>query len=164
MKKSVLLIALLVPALGWSQGKVGLLDPMAALESSERVQQQLSQLDQQMEAEGRKLRQLEQEIGALQQRLEREGMTLSEEEVNRLRGEGQQKLMQYQQQERSLQQQYGGAQRALLEEMQPKLQQAVEKVAKQKKLDVVVNAQAVLYAVDGLDITDAVGTELNKLK
>jgi outer membrane protein len=48
--------------------------------------------------------------------------------------------------------------------MQPKLKTAMEAVAKREKLDVVLNAQAVMYTKPDLDITEAVGKQLNSMK
>lgn len=166
MKRLLFVMMLMLPLSAAAQTKVGFLDPLAALEMAEDVQQRLASLDQQMETETRRMRQaeqaLEQEVKEAQQRLERDRMTMSDQEVMGLQSEIQQKIMQFQQQQRGLQQQYAQSQRALLEEMQPRLQQAVDAVAKKRELSMVVNAQAVMFAVDGLDITDDVGELLNK--
>ena len=52
-----------------------------------------------------------------------------------------------------------------MEEMGPKFQQAIEQVAKDKKLDLVINAQAAVYVGDNaVDVTEAVSQQLNKMK
>ncbi|MFT6637168.1 MAG: outer membrane protein [Alcanivorax sp.] len=100
----------------------------------------------------------------LQQKLQKEAMTMSADQQDTLKTQGQQKMIEIQSLQRKLQKRANEAQREILEEMQPKLKTAMEAVAKREKLDVVLNAQAVMYTKPDLDITEAVGKQLNSMK
>ncbi|EKF75113.1 outer membrane protein OmpH [Alcanivorax hongdengensis A-11-3] len=164
MKKLLIALTVFLPALALADSNVGVIDPLAALQGSEHVQERLSALDSEMKSDQADLQKLSAEVQSLQQKLEKDGMTMSSDKVDELRTQGQQKVIELKSLQRKLQKKSSEGQRAILEEMQPKLQKAVEKIAKDKKLDLVVNAQAVIYAEDGMDITDAVSKQLNKMK
>ncbi|HAD63825.1 MAG TPA: hypothetical protein DD399_09385, partial [Alcanivorax sp.] len=55
-------------------------------------------------------------------------------------------------------------QQEILQVMEPKLKQAVETVAERENLDMVLNAQAVVYVKSDMDITEAVTKQLNSMK
>ncbi|MDX1805239.1 MAG: OmpH family outer membrane protein [Alcanivorax sp.] len=164
MKKWLIALVAILPMLAFAEGKVGIIDPLAALQGSEHVQQKLSALDKDMAADKQELKKLNSEVASLQKKLDKDGMTMSSDKVDELRTQGQQKVIRLKSLQHKLQKKSSEGQRAILEEMQPKLQQAVEKIAKQKNLDLVVNAQAVIYAQDGMDITAEVSKQLNKMK
>ena len=91
-------------------------------------------------------------------------MTMSEDERQDLQTQGQQKMIELQNLRQSAQRKLNKGQQEILEVMEPKLKQAVETVAERENLDVVMNAQAVVYVQSNMDITDAVTQQLNKMK
>ena len=64
----------------------------------------------------------------------------------------------------SAQRKLNKGQQEILQVMEPKLKQAVETVAERKNLDMVLNAQAVVYVKSDMDITEAVTKQLNSMK
>lgn len=164
MKKWLIAAAVLVPALAMAEGRVGVVDPLGALQAADNVKAKMAALEKELAGDEMKLNELNNQVGQLQQKLQKDGMTMSADEQEKLRTEGQQKVIEIQSLQRKLQKRAGDAQRELLEEMQPKLQQAVSAVAKKENLDMVVNAQAVIFVKPDLDITEAVTQQLNKSK
>lgn len=160
MKKLLFAVVMLLPMLANAE-KVGIVNAMAALQGSDKVQQHMSQLDNELKSDGQKMQRLQGQVRKIQEKLQKENMTMSQDEVDDLRTDAQQQMIEIKSLQRKLQKKSEEGQREIMNEMGPKLQAAVEKIAKQKGLDVVVNAQAVVYAQDGLDITDAVSDQLN---
>lgn len=164
MKKTLVALTLILPSLAMADAAVGVLDPIAALQSSDNVKAKMSSLENELSADEQKLNSLQNDVQKLQQKLQKEAMTMSADQQDTLKTQGQQKMIEIQSLQRKLQKRANEAQRDILEEMQPKLKTAMEAVAKREKLDVVLNAQAVMYTKPDLDITEAVGKQLNSMK
>ncbi|HAV67435.1 MAG TPA: hypothetical protein DHV78_06020, partial [Alcanivorax sp.] len=92
------------------------------------------------------------------------GMTMSEDEREQLQTQGQQKMIELQNLRQSAQRKLNKGQQEILQVMEPKLKQAVETVAERENLDMVLNAQAVVYVKSDMDITEAVTKQLNSMK
>ena len=164
MKKTLVALTLILPSLAMADASVGVLDPIAALQSSDNVKAKMSSLENELSADEQKLNSLQNDVQKLQQKLQKEAMTMSADQQDTLKTQGQQKMIEIQSLQRKLQKRANEAQREILEEMQPKLKTAMEAVAKREKLEVVLNAQAVMYTKPDLDITEAVGKQLNSMK
>lgn len=164
MKKWIVAFALLLPALAVAEGRVGVIDPIGALQAADNVKSRMSELEKELSGDEQRLNNLRQEVGKLQEKMQKEGMTMSAEQQQNMQTEGRKKMIEIQSLQRKLQKRANAAQRELLQEMEPKLQKAVAEVAKQENLDLVVSAQAVIYTKPDLDITDAVTKQLNKMK
>ncbi len=164
MKKTLLTLTLLLPSLVMGDASIGVLDPIAALQLSNNVKAKMSSLESELSADEQKLKSLQKDVQKLQQKLQKEAMTMSADQQDTLQTQGQQKMIEIQSLQRKLQKRANEAQRDILEEMQPKLKTALAAVAKREKLDVVLNAQAVMYTKPDLDITEAVGKQLNSMK
>ena len=89
---------------------------------------------------------------------------MSEDEREQLQTQGQQKMIELQNLHQSAQRKLNKGQQEILQVMEPKLKQAVETVAERENLDMVLNAQAVVYVKSDMDITEAVTKQLNSMK
>ena len=83
---------------------------------------------------------------------------------SQLQTQGQQKMIELQNLRQSAQRKLNKGQQEILQVMEPKLKQAVETVAERENLDMVLNAQAVVYVKSDMDITEAVTKQLNSMK
>lgn len=164
MKMKWLAALVLAPSLALAEAKIGVIDPLAALESSNAVQSQMASLEAELKSDQDRLEVLKLEVMSLQQKAQTEGLTMSEDEKSDLQTQGQQKMIEIENLQRKLQRRLAETRRGLLEQMSPKLSEAVEAVATEKGLDVVVNAQAIIYVKPDLDITQAVSDQLNAAK
>ncbi|MCK0152666.1 OmpH family outer membrane protein [Alcanivorax sp. S6407] len=165
MKKCLLAVALLFPALALAETSIGIVYPLKALQATSAVQTKMSALEKELAPDEEKLNKLGMEVQELQTKLQKEAMTLSADQQEEMKTRGQQKMIEIQSLQRKLQGRAEATQREVMEDMGPKFQQAIEAVAKDKKLDLVINAQAAVYVGENaMDVTEAVSQQLNKMK
>ena len=93
-----------------------------------------------------------------------QALVVTEDEREQLQTQGQQKMIELQNLRQSAQRKLNKGQQEILQVMEPKLKQAVETVAERENLDMVLNAQAVVYVKSDMDITEAVTKQLNSMK
>ena len=164
MKKYLLAVVLMLPLFAQAEGRTGVVDPIGALQQAEEFQDRFGKLEASLEDEQSRLDRLGSEVEKLRGRLEKEGMTMSEDERSQLQTQGQQKMIELQNLRQSAQRKLNKGQQEILQVMEPKLKQAVEPVAERENLDMVLNAQAVVYVKSDMDITEAVTKQLNAMK
>ena len=164
MKKYLLAVALMLPLFAQAEGRTGVVDPIGALQEAKEFQDRFGKLESSLKDEQNRLDRLGGEVENLRGRLEKEGMTMSEDEREPLQTQGQQKMIELQNLRQSAQRKLNKGQQEILQVMEPKLKQAVETVAERENLDMVLNAQAVVYVKSDMDITEAVTKQLNSMK
>lgn len=164
MKKYLLAVALMLPLFAQAEGRTGVVDPIGALQEAKEFQDRFGKLESSLQDEQNRLDRLGGEVENLRGRLEKEGMTMSEDEREQLQTQGQQKMIELQNLRQSAQRKLNKGQQEILQVMEPKLKQAVETVAERENLDMVLNAQAVVYVKSDMDITEAVTKQLNSMK
>lgn len=164
MKKYLLAVALMLPLFAQVEGRTGVVDPIGALQEAKEFQDRFGKLESSLKDEQNRLDRLGGEVENLRGRLEKEGMTMSEDEREQLQTQGQQKMIELQNLRQSAQRKLNKGQQEILQVMEPKLKQAVETVAERENLDMVLNAQAVVYVKSDMDITEAVTKQLNSMK
>jgi len=163
MKKYLLAVVLMLPLLAQAEGRTGVVDPIGALQEAKEFQNRFGKLESSLKDEQNRLDRLGGEVEALRGRLEKEGMTMSEDEREQLQTQGQQKMIELQNLRQSAQRKLNKGQQEILQVMEPKLKQAVQTVAERENLDMVLNAQAVVYVKSDMDITEAVTKQLNSM-
>ena len=164
MKKYLLAVVLMMPLFAQAEGRTGVVDPIGALQEAKEFQDRFGKLESSPKDEQNRLDRLGGEVENLRGRLEKEGMTMSEDEREQLQTQGQQKMIELQNLRQSAQRKLNKGQQEILQVMEPKLKQAVETVAERENLDMVLNAQAVVYVKSDMDITEAVTKQLNSMK
>jgi len=162
--KTALLVALLLPAMAFAAEKMAVVDPMEALLNNSAVKSRNAQLEKSIEAEGQRLRKLRDELVKIEERLQRDGMTMSKSERNKLNDEREEKGFRFQAMQQSINRRVEEDRQDLLAEMEPILLRAIEEVAKEKKVDMVISANAVVYGKPEIDITSDVTKRINQLK
>lgn len=163
MKKYLLAVVLMLPLLAQAEGRTGVVDPIGALQEAKEFQDRFGTLEASLKDEQSRLDRLGGEVESLRGRLEKEGMTMSEDEREQLQSQGQQKMVELQNLRQSAQRKLNKGQQEILEVMEPKLKRAVETVAERENLEMVLNAQAVVYVKSDMDITEAVTKQLNSM-
>lgn len=163
MKKYLLAVLLMLPLAAQAEGRTGVVDPIGALQEAKEFQDRFQKLEASLQDEQSRLDRLGGEVEKLRSRLEKEGMTMSEDERGQLQTQGQQKMIELQNLRQSAQRKLNKGQQEILQVMEPKLKQAVETVAERQNLDMVLNAQAVVYVKSDMDITEAVTKQLNTM-
>ncbi|WP_101675199.1 OmpH family outer membrane protein [Alloalcanivorax mobilis] len=164
MKKVLFAAVLMLPLLAHAAGKIGVVDAIGALQEADDFQSRYGKLESSLKDEQSRLDQLGADVKRIRERLEKEGMTMSEDDRQNLQTQGQQKMIELQNLRQSAQRKLAKGQQEILQVMEPKLKQAVQNIANREGLDMVINAQAVVFTKPDLDITDAVTDQLNKMK
>lgn len=162
MIKLALVALFCLPLLAQAETVIAVVDPMQALMEADEVKQRNAELEEAIERDGMRLRELRNQIGQIEGRLQREGMTMSTEERNRLADERDSKGLEFQSLQQRVKRRVDSDRQALLEDMEPKLLRAVEAVVEEKDIDVVLNAQAVVFAKPDMDITEEITKRLNE--
>lgn len=161
--KLIALLLMLVPLLAFADSRVAVLDPMAAVVNSDFVKSRQTKLQDELKDKEARAKQLAGELQDLQQNLQKNQMTMSKDEKSKAQDSFTTKNMEFQSLKQLIQKRVQDDQQDVLETIQPKLEQAVNQFAKDHKIDVVINAQAILFTKPDLDITKAITESLNKM-
>jgi outer membrane protein len=162
--RTILLTALMLPMLAFAEGKMAYVDPLQAIVGSDEVKGVQQRMEGDIQDEKAKLQKLGSEIQQINQRMEKEGMTLSEKEKKQLQNEREYKMNEYQSLSQLVQKRLQTEQQEIMERMQPKFMTAVEQVAQEEGLEMVVSSQALLYAKPDMDITLKVTQKINQMQ
>lgn len=155
-------VLMTLPGLALAEKKIAFVNPMQAISQSEEVQASQLEMQSDMGDEREKLQRLQQEIQQIEQKLQKENMTLSDKEKQNLQDERESKMIEARQLSKLVQKRMQGEQQEIVEKMRPKVMKAVEEIANEQGYDVVLNIQAIMYAQDGMDITEQVVQKLNE--
>ena len=136
--------------------KIGYVDLHQALEESERGQEIKAELEQEFQQRQQQLDEQQQQVMQQRQQMEQQAMMLSEEKR-------QEKAMELQQQMENLQQTYLTLQNELAQqeaqatqELFEEMQTVADEIGQEKGFTMIIEKTdtSILYAVDGLDMTD----------
>lgn len=162
--KTMLFAMLMLPLVAVADMKIAVIDPMQAIVESEEVKSRNARLEASLEEESQRLRRLRDDVTRIEERLQRDGMTMSRDERNKLTDEGETKTMEFQALQQTLQRRVNTDRQDLLESMEPKVLRAIEEIAGEMGLDMVISAQAAVYVKPELDITKQVTQRINRIK
>ncbi|MCK0537650.1 OmpH family outer membrane protein [Alcanivorax quisquiliarum] len=162
--KTMLFAVLMLPLVAAADMKIAVIDPMQAIVESEEVKSRNARLEASLEEESQRLRRLRDDVAKIEERLQRDGMTMSRDERNKLTDEGETKTMEFQALQQTLQRRVNTDRQDLLESMEPKVLRAIEEIAGEMGLDMVISAQAAVYVKPELDITKQVTQRINRIK
>ena len=148
--------------------QVGIIDPQEILEKSNSGQKALATLKEHVAVRQKLLEADEKELQKLEQDL-KNGAERSETETQVLREQIENKVQEYQRRGQMFQQELAEKQKAMMAEYMKKIEAATKVVAERYGFFLVLDKgneatlKLVLYSADGLDITDDVLKEFNKL-
>lgn len=163
MKNMLLAVLLLLPIAAMAAQKIGVVDPIAALQGADEFQDRYDKLQSSLQDDKDHLDRLQSQLKQIRERLDTEGMTMSEDARESLQTKGQKKVIELRSLQQTAQRKMSKGQQEILKVMEPKLRKAVDSVAESRGLDLVINAQAVVYAGDEVNITDEVAAQLNAM-
>lgn len=160
----VLLSAALVAVPAFADTKIAVLNYQMALLESDAAKRYATDAEKKFGPELNKLKTLESDAKRLQDRLTKEGDRLSTGERERLELEFRQKARDFQAQSRELNEAKARADQETLQQLKPKLDQAVADVLKKGNYDLVIDRAAVVDVKPQLDITRQVIERMNQLR
>jgi|GEM_PF-935961 outer membrane protein len=161
LKSSLVAVFLLFSTLVFAETKIAFLDKNVAMFQSEAARAETEKLKQEFGPDEQRIRSIEQQVTEIRGRLETDSAIMAEADVqtemnlvNSLLAERKSlvdKLTQIQQQR----------QQAFVKNYQPVLLEAIKDVVAAESIDLMLDAQSVIYAGDGFNVTDLVLAAFN---
>ncbi|WP_392558384.1 OmpH family outer membrane protein [Orbus mooreae] len=162
MKKIVSIIslslALLFTGTALAETKIAVIDVMSILQQMPERDKVGKTLDSEFEARAKGLQQEEKKANEAAQKLQKDGMTLSESEKAKLT----KVIKAFQDKANTFSTDYRKRENEEANKLLVKIQDAVAKIAKEQKYDLILKAEAAFYVVDSVDITNQVLQQVNK--
>lgn len=136
--------------------KIGYVDLHQALESIEEGQRLKAQLEREFKSRQERLDQKQQEVMQLREQLEQQAMMLSEDARQQKAMELQEKMGELQQLYMTLQQELAQQEAQATQSIFGKMQEVIQEIGAEKGYTIILERTdtSILYAVDGLDLTD----------
>jgi outer membrane protein len=165
MKVALAVLAFSIPALGWAEGKIAVVDVQGAILQTDLAQQRLGEVREQADYKKNKEEydRLKTEGEALLKTFQKDAAIMSQEQ----KVAAQQKLTSMQDDldhvTSKLQQAEQGAGQALLQEMAPKVQDVLREIIEKDGIDLLLQRNAVVHAKADYSITAQVTDKLNQL-
>jgi outer membrane protein len=158
IRRIVTILALALPFATLEAASLGYVDMQKVLEQSTLGKKVQEELRKEFEPRAQELGKTEAEIRQLQETLARDSALMSADQVKKKEAEIKQRIEAYQKAGGALQQEVAKVQQQKGREVMAPAQKAVDAVAKQNKLSMVVERSltGILYLDPGLDITDDV--------
>lgn len=144
--------------------RVAVLDWRAALLGTDQARETFKSIRESLSQDEQEIRSLADEAKMLQDRLKAGTDTLSADEKRQLSKEIQEKAEEYQFLGQRLQKEQRQRQETYIRGVRPQLDDAVRQVIEEKKIDLLLDRQAVTFVHAKLDITQAVIAQLNKMQ
>lgn len=151
---------------GFGQQKVGILDPQAVIERSVPGKKVLATLKEHATVRQKLLASDEEELKKIQDQLQKD--TKSEAEKKDLQNQLQKRVDDYQRRAKEFQQEMALKQQEMVLEFMNKIETATKAVAEKHDFSLIVDKgsaktlKIVLFAAQGLDVTDEVVKEVNQ--
>ena len=153
-----------VPALGWAEGKIAVVDVQAAILNTDIAQTRITEVREQEDYKKNKEEydRLKSEGEALLKTFQKDAAVMSQEQ----KVTAQQKLGSMQEDldhvTNKLQQAEQGAGQALLQEMAPRVQEVLREIIEKDGIGLLLQRQAVIHAEPSYSITTQVTDKLNQ--
>lgn len=166
MKKTAVILAtlLLAPVMALAEMRIAVIDPIRAISETSEVKERTSALELDMKKKEAEMIKLRDEIMALEERLKRDGMTMSSEQQKSMSDQRDAKMFDFRSRQQLAQKRMEQDRDEMLSVMEPRLKQAIDKIAKEGKYDLIITRQAVLYAAEQTDVTTQVTQIMNQMK
>ena len=147
-----------------AEPKIAVVDPMLAISGTNDYKKAVADLDKDTATDKSKLMKLQGELKVCQQKLGTEASTLSATELASLKTNCDTKSRDYQALGQSYNKVASEREQAILKDIGPKFQKAVEAVAKEAGYDLVVQREAALFFKPEFDISAKVTEKINATK
>lgn len=133
--------------------KIGYVNPVRALQGAPQAEDALKKLEREFAPRRRELESADQEIKGMEERLTKDGAIMSESERTRLEREIFNKRRQLKRDSDEFREDLNFRRNEELGKIQRRLLEAIQKIAQDKKYDLIVG-EGVIHASDKVDITD----------
>jgi outer membrane protein len=153
-----------IASLSFAQTKVAVFNAQAAILGSDQAKATLEKLRNDSNYAGlqAELETLKSDMEALRKESETKGMTWSADQVAEHRKKMESVGSDLQYTAKKMQSEQQSVMQRIMQQMQPKVEEALTAVIKAEGVDLVLDSQAAFFASDAADITDLVTQRLNK--
>ena len=166
MNKFVLLIAIAAlsfASLAQAELKIGLVDMRAALFSSDAAKEFTEDMVSKYKQQDLEVRAVGEDGQKLEMRLKNDAASMSDNERSKLASDLEAKIQEYKYLKGKLDKALAEKRQEFLTDSKPKIDQAINDLVKEEKLDILMPREAALYADPKMDFTDKIIQKLNKL-
>ncbi|WP_273204332.1 OmpH family outer membrane protein [Marinobacter subterrani] len=157
---AAVLMAFSFPAM--AETKIGVVDLRQALFSSDDVKAFSESLQKDFAGEEAKVREAQEQARKLQERLKKDGAMMNETERNKLAGEFQEKVKEFNYLKQKLDATVSQRKQAFLEEARPEVDAAVKELLEENELDLILPSEAVVYVKPEMNLTSQLLEKLNR--
>ncbi|MBW7472451.1 OmpH family outer membrane protein [Marinobacter sp. M216] len=154
------LMALSFPAM--AETRIGVVDLRQALFSSNDAKSFSETLQKDFAGDEAKVREVQEEARQLKERLEKDGAMMNESERNKLAGEFQEKVKEFNFLKQRLDSTVAQRKQAFLEQARPEVDAAVEELLEEHDLDLILPSEAVVYVKPEMNLTPQLLEKLNR--
>lgn len=144
--------------------KIAVVDAMRAVGGSDQYKKALADLEKDLAGDRAKLSSLQNGLNTCKQKMSGDYATMSATDQVKLKNDCENKQREYLQLGQQYNKVVGEREQAMLRDIGPKLQQAIDAVAKEGGYDMVIQREALPFVKPGFDISDKVTIKLNALK
>lgn len=144
--------------------KIAVVDPQGAIAATEQYTKAVADLEKDTAGDKAKLTKLQAELNTCSQKMKTDGATMSATDQAKLKSDCEAKYRDYQAIGQVFQRTINERQQAILQDVGPKFQRALDAVAKEGGYDLVLVKEAAPFAKPMLEITDKVTIKLNTMK
>lgn len=157
---ALLILAVSVPVV--AQERIGVVNLREAVFSSDAGAEFGDVIQGQLKKEQQAISKLESEAKDMQKRLESDSAMMNESERQDLQSRFEKKVQEYQQRRARFQKAVNQRQQQFLQQSRPAVDAAMETLLDKHDLDIVIPAEAVIYAKPDMDLTDQMIELLNQ--
>lgn len=155
------LVLLAFSAATYAETKMGIVDIRTALFSTKSAKKFTEDLKKDFSDDEKKVREAQEGAKKIKDRLEKDGSLMSDAERTRLAGDFESKAKDFNFLKNKLETGISTRQQSFLQENKPLVDQGLEEILKEQKLDLILPREAVIYSAPSLDITQALIDKLN---
>lgn len=144
--------------------KIAVVDPMKAISDSTQYKQEVAALEKETSVDKARFGKLTSELNMCKQKLGNDAATMSATEQARLRTDCDTKYRDYQAIGQNLQKVVSEREQAILKDFGPKVQKAIEALAKEGGYDMIIQKEALMFAKPEFDASAKVTAKINAMK
>ncbi|WP_339782152.1 OmpH family outer membrane protein [uncultured Marinobacter sp.] len=145
-----------------AESRIGVVDLRQALFSSEDARTFSESLQKDFAGDEEKVRETQEAARKLKERLEKDGAMMNESERNKLAGEFQEKVKEFNFLKQRLDSTVNQRKQAFLEEARPEVDAAVKELLEENDLDLILPSEAVVYVKPEMNLTPQLLDKLNR--
>ena len=145
-----------------AESRIGVVDLRQALFSSEDARAFSESLQKDFAGDEEKVRETQEAARKLKERLEKDGAMMNESERNKLAGEFQEKVKEFNFLKQRLDSTVSQRKQAFLEEARPEVDAAVKELLEENDLDLILPSEAVVYVKPEMNLTPQLLDKLNR--